>query len=90
MFTIATKIDGKETLPEAYRTWLVKYDGMVYGELKKDHTRWKSAGGSAWKGSVIRDGIDVSFYDKDRNKVLQWLKTDGFNQSDLCKELKIC
>lgn len=78
MFTKATKIDGKETLPTIYHTFLIKKDGHVFGELKYDRGRWKSAGGPAWQGTVFASLCNVSFHSKDQKKVLEWLKTDGY------------
>ena len=86
MWTIAKVLDGFSDLPnERFHTFAVKYDGEVVGKLHFDRGRWKSAGGPAWQGTLFkttlhgRDYISgctgISYYNKDKRKVLEWFKT---------------
>lgn len=80
MWTIAKVKNGFADLPnERFHTFAIKRNGEVIGHLKYDHSRWKSAGGPAWKAEIYdtrkHPGADcVSFHSKDKNKVLEWVK----------------
>lgn len=86
MWTIAKVLDGFADLPnERFHTFAVKYDGEVVGKLKFDRGRWKSAGGPAWQGTLFKTTLHgqdygsvctgISYYSKDKRKVLAWFKT---------------
>jgi hypothetical protein len=83
MWTLAKVRNGFADLPnEKFHTFAVKRAGIVVGELKWVY-RPKNAGGYAWRGMVLEDharyGAPVSFYDKNKNKVLDWFKEDASN-----------
>jgi hypothetical protein len=85
MWTLAKVLNGFADLPnEKFHTFAVKYDGDIVGELKWKY-RPKNAGGYAWQGKIFNSkknfGMDVSFYDKNKVKVLEWFKThDEFKE----------
>jgi hypothetical protein len=69
--------NGFHDLPDTFRTYIIKKDGVEIGELKYDRGRWKSAGGPAWKGTYFKfmDGMDYTYFSKDRKNVLHFFKT---------------
>jgi hypothetical protein len=62
---------------EKFHTFAVKKNGEVVGQLKWTY-RPKNAGGYAWQGKLFKSkkhfGMDVSFFDKNKHKVLTWFK----------------
>lgn len=77
-WAIAKVRDGFADLPnEKFHTFAVKKNGEVVGQLKWKY-RPKNAGGYAWQGLIFKSkkhyGMDVSFFDKDKKKVLDWFK----------------
>jgi hypothetical protein len=77
-WTIAKVMDGFADLPsEKYHTFAVKKNGVVVGKLQWKY-RPKNAGGYAWQGLLFGTektyNMDVSFFDKDKTKVLNWFK----------------
>ncbi len=78
MWTLAKVKNGFADLPnEKFHTFVVKRDGKVIGELAWKY-RPKNAGGYAWQGKIFGTeksfGMDVTFYDKNKQKVLEWFK----------------
>lgn len=78
MWSLAKVKNGFADLSnEKFHTFAVKYDGKVVGELAWKY-RPKNAGGYAWQGKVFGTpksrGMDVTFYDKNKQKVLDWFK----------------
>lgn len=78
MWTFAKVKDGFADLPnEKFHTFVVKRDGKIVGTLKWTY-RTKNAGGYAWQGKVFGTeksyNMDVTFYDKNKQKVLDWFK----------------
>ena len=77
-------LNGFESLPnEKFHTFAIKFDGKVVGELKWSY-RTKNAGGYAWKGTLFNAGVcgmDATFYDKNKENVLDWFKTQKGEQS---------
>lgn len=76
-------------LPEKYYTYAVLRDGIVVGELKYDHGRWKSAGGPAWRGMWMNKDVDdprtnqifagcmgIVVYHTNKKAILEWFKTN--------------
>ena len=63
---------------EKFHTFAIKRDGEVVGQLKWTY-RPKNAGGYAWQGKIFKSkkhfGMDVSFFDKRKETVLAWFKT---------------
>lgn len=79
MWTLAKVLNGFADLPnEKFHTFAIKHNGVVIGELKWTY-RPKNAGGYAWQGKILNSkkhyGMTVSFFDKDKKKVLDWFKT---------------
>lgn len=77
MWTIAKVLDGFADLPsEKYHTFAVKKNGVIVGQLKWKN-RPKNAGGAAWQGRLFKleFGMDVCFYSKNKQAVLDWFKT---------------
>ncbi len=77
-WTLAKVLDGFADLPsEKYHTFAVKKNGEVVGQLKWKY-RPKNAGGYAWQGLLFKSkkhfGMDVSFFDKNKQNVLNWFK----------------
>ncbi len=77
-WALAKVMDGFADLPsEKFHTFAVKKNGVVIGQLKWKY-RPKNAGGYAWQGLLFGTdktyGMQVSFYDKDKKKVLNWFK----------------
>ena len=62
---------------ERFHTFAVKKNGEVIGELVWK-SRQKSAGSPAWQGTIFNSkknhGMDVVFYDTNKQKVLEWFK----------------
>ena len=62
---------------EKFHTFAIKRDGEVVGQLKWTY-RPKNAGGYAWQGKLFKSkkhfGMDVSFFDKNKQNVLKWFK----------------
>ena len=62
---------------EKFHTFAVKKNGEVVGQLKWMY-RPKNAGGYAWQGKLFKSkkhfGMDVSFFDKNKQNVLKWFK----------------
>ena len=62
---------------EKFHTFAIKRDGEVVGQLKWQY-RPKNAGGYAWQGKLFKSekhfGMDVSFFDKNKQNVLKWFK----------------
>lgn len=62
---------------EKFHTFAVKKNGEVVGELVWKY-RPKNAGGYAWQGKLFKSkkhfGMDVSFFDKNKQNVLNWFK----------------
>jgi hypothetical protein len=62
---------------EKFHTFAIKCDGEVIGQLKWTY-RPKNAGGYAWQGKIFKSkkhfGMDVSFFDKNKQNVLKWFK----------------
>ena len=78
MWTIAKVLNGFADLPnEKFHTFAIKKDGEIVGQLKWQY-RPKNAGGYAWQGKLFNSkkhfGMDVSFFEKDKKKVLTWFK----------------
>lgn len=87
MWTLAKVLNGFADLPnERFHTFAVKYNGEVIGELKFAG-RPKNAGGPAWRGTIFNSkkhfGMNVTFFDSRKAKVLEWFKTEGHNYLDL-------
>lgn len=83
MWTLAKVRNGFADLSnEKFHTFAIKHDGVVIGELAWKY-RPKNAGGYAWQGKIFNSkkhyGMDVSFYDKNKENVLNWFK-DSFGQ----------
>lgn len=81
-WTIAKVLNGFADLPnEKFHTFAIKRNGEVVGELAWKY-RPKNAGGYAWQGKVFNSkkhyGMDVSFFDKRKENVLAWFKTQDF------------
>lgn len=79
-WTLAKVLDGFADLPnEKFHTFAVKKNGEVVGQLKWKY-RPKNAGGYAWQGLLFNSkkhfGMDVCFYDKRKQNVLEWFKND--------------
>lgn len=78
VFTIAKVLDGFADLSsERFHTFIIKKNGEVFGKLKWTY-RPKSAGGYAWKGTKFNAGdcgMDISFFHKNKQAVLDWFKT---------------
>lgn len=77
-WALAKVRDGFADLPnENFHTFAVKKDGVVVGQLKWTY-RPKNAGGYAWQGKIFKSkkhyGMDVSFFDKNKQNVLNWFK----------------
>ena len=77
-WALAKVLNGFADLPnEKFHTFAVKKNGEVVGQLKWTY-RPKTAGGYAWQGKLFKSkkhfGMDVSFFDKDKKKVLEWFK----------------
>ena len=77
-WTIAKVKDGFADLPsEKFHTFAVKKNGEVVGQLKWKY-RPKNAGGYAWQGLIFNSkknfGMDVCFFDKRKENVLNWFK----------------
>lgn len=81
MWSLAKVLNGFADLGnERFHTFAIKKNDKVVGELKFA-SRPKNAGGPAWKAKLFNAGdcdMDVCFYDKNKNKVLDWIKTDGY------------
>jgi hypothetical protein len=85
MWTFAKVLDGFHDLPnERFHTFAVKYDGEVVGKLR--YNRGLRGGeGPAWQGTLFKTSlhgrndpsgcVGVSYYNKDKHKVLDWFKT---------------
>lgn len=78
MWTLAKVRDGFADLGnEKFHTFAIKRDGEVVGQLKWKY-RPKNAGGYAWQGLLFNSpkhgGMHVSFFDKNKNNVLNWFK----------------
>lgn len=78
-WAIAKVLNGFADLPnEKFHTFAIKHDGEVVGELKWK-CRPKNAGGYTWQGKLFNSkkhyGMDVSFFDKNKQNVLEWFKT---------------
>lgn len=78
MWALAKVKNGFADLPsEKFHTFAVKKDGVVVGQLKWQY-RPKNAGGNAWQGKIFNSkkhfGMDVSFFDKRKEIVLNWFK----------------
>ncbi len=78
-WALAKVKDGFADLPsEKFHTFAVKKNGEVVGQLKWKY-RPKNAGGYAWQGLLLKSkkhfGMDVSFFDKRKENVLKWFKT---------------
>ncbi len=78
MWALAKVRDGFADLSnEKFHTFAVKYNNEIVGQLKWKY-RPKNAGGYAWQGLWFKSkkhyGMDVSFFDKDKKKVLNWFK----------------
>ena len=93
MWTIAKVKNGFADLSNSrFHTFAILKDGEVVGELKFDHSRWKSAGGPAWKGMLHKPELHgnksgpygnasvVCYYNKDRKNVLNWFKTGELSE----------
>ena len=81
-WTLAKVLNGFADLPnEKFHTFAVKKNGVVVGQLAWKY-RPKNAGGYAWQGLFFNSkkhyGMDVSFYDKRKENVLEWFKTQNF------------
>jgi len=79
-WTIAKVLNGFADLPnEKFHTFAVKKNGKIVGELAWKY-RPKNAGGYAWQGKLFnaRHGMDVVFFDKRKENVLNWFKSDRF------------
>jgi hypothetical protein len=79
MWSLAKVRDGFADLGnEKFHTFAIKRDGEVVGQLKWTY-RPKNAGGYAWQGKIFKSkkhfGMDVSFFDKRKETVLAWFKT---------------
>lgn len=71
------RVKGFEGLPDTYQTYVIKKDGMAVGELRYDRSRWKSAGGPAWKGTRPTSlGMTQCFNGRSKVAVLNWFKED--------------
>ena len=78
MWSLAKVRDGFADLGnEKFHTFAIKRDGEVVGQLKWTY-RPKNAGGYAWQGKLFKSkkhfGMDVSFFDKNKQNVLNWFK----------------
>ena len=78
-WSIAKVRNGFADLPnEKFHTFAIKRNGEVIGELVWKY-RPKNAGGYAWQGKRFNSkkhyGMDVSFYDKRKENVLEWFKS---------------
>jgi hypothetical protein len=78
MWSIAKVRNGFADLGnEKFHTFAIKCDGEVVGQLKWTY-RPKNAGGYAWQGKIFKSkkhfGMDVSFFDKNKQNVLNWFK----------------
>ena len=78
-WTAAKVRNGFADLPsEKFHTFAIKKDGEIVGELAWKY-RPKNAGGYAWQGKLFNSkkhfGMDVVFYDKNKQAVLEWFKT---------------
>jgi hypothetical protein len=87
MWTLAKVLNGFADLQnERFHTFAVKYNGKVVGQLKFT-SRPKNAGGPAWQGKIFNStkhfGMDVSFFGKNKQEVLEWFKTEGPRHIDL-------
>ena len=81
MWTLAKVLNGFADLQnERFHTFAVKYNGVVVGQLKFA-SRPKNAGGAAWQGKIFNSpkhyGMDVSFFGKNKQEVLEWFKNEG-------------
>ena len=81
LWTLAKVLNGFADLPnEKFHTFAVKFNGVVVGELAWKY-RPKNAGGYAWQGKIFNSpvhyGMDVTFYDKRKETVLEWFKNDA-------------
>ena len=75
-WALAKVLNGFADLPnEKFHTFAVKKNGKVVGELVWKY-RPKNAGGYAWQGKLFNAsyGMDVCFYDKNKQNVLKWFK----------------
>ena len=77
-WTLAKVMNGFADLPnEKFHTFAVKKNGEVVGQLAWKY-RPKNAGGYAWQGTLFKAskycGMDVSFFDKNKQNVLNWFK----------------
>ena len=77
-WALAKVLNGFADLPnEKFHTFAVKKNGEVVGELAWKY-RPKNAGGYAWQGKLFNSkkhyGMDVSFFDKNKETVLKWFK----------------
>jgi hypothetical protein len=87
MWTIAKVKDGFADFPnERFHTFAILKDREVVGKLRYDGSRWKSAGGPAWQGTLFKTSLHGSigsgpncagraYHNKDKSKVLAWFKT---------------
>lgn len=77
-WALAKVKDGFADLPsEKFHTFAIKKNGNIVGQLKWVY-RPKNAGGYAWQGKLFAAGIcgmEVCYYDKNKQKVLEWIKT---------------
>lgn len=80
MWTLAKVLNGFADLQnERFHTFMIKKNGEIVGELKFA-SRPKNAGGPAWRAKLFNAeycGMDVCFYSKNKQEVLNWVKTDG-------------
>ena len=76
---------------DSYNMYVVKCDGRPVGTLKTAY-KPRSAGGTQWEGKIDGHLVEelygsgcagVCFYSKDKQKVLNWFKTEGFSM--LCR-----
>lgn len=82
MWALAKVLNGFADLSnDHFHTFAIKKDGVVVGQLKWTY-RPKNAGGYAWQGKIFKSkkhyGMDVSFFDKNKQNVLNWFK-ESFN-----------
>ncbi len=82
MWALAKVLNGFADLSnDHFHTFAIKKDGVVVGQLKWKY-RPKNAGGYAWQVKIFKSkkhyGMDVSFFDKNKQNVLNWFK-ESFN-----------
>lgn len=79
MWTLAKVLNGFADLQnERFHTFAIKKNGVVVGQLKFT-SRPKNAGGPAWQAILFKCeyDMDVSYFGKNKNEVLEWVKNDG-------------